>query len=641
MINSVLTRNTGFSGLIFGFTIILLFASGTIFAENYLGNKIIVTYIPNASNSSQTKHNTRHGYVEYRFRIQNNDTKKHHVGLTVPNNAGPGNQGVLIRATNGADIGPNDSVVLSVLQPPLPIAHQNIVAVTIDGGMQEKQPLSYVSLDSHCRYIRSYEQVGHLFVSKDIPSDMWVYFESGNAVASSPPSRGSFSMASSDSINIWRSELECNEWSTNWLSHTRFDGIAITDNELKNMPPEIFQGVRRFVEAGGTLIIVGKNWTCPKEWQPLKNTGSRRVFVPDSDQYGAVLGLAVAIPSETENAKPAIDAIRSLLFADSNRWAVAMESDQAHYRGFGYHGGSSVGSLGGSGALLSNLPVISAFGVPVKPIMVLILLFAILIGPVNIYVLTMLKRRIWLLWTVPATSILASVIVLGVNFFQEGFVKHQSSASVTILDQRRGEAISFGVIGYYATLTPSGGIIFENSTEATHSFERNSTSRNFEVQDSGDVQNFSRGWISARLPSYFAIRKAQSRLERLDFQWTGDKPTVLNGLGVDIENLTVCAPDGKLYELRGKCQAGAKETMAPSTSGMAISTSDLANFQDNIMNADFSNIDNWSGAGRSSPSLAPGTYRAVVSGNEPNPFIEKGIEGMKPFQNNATIYGFF
>ena len=43
---------------------------------------------------------------------------------------------------------------------------------------------------------------------------------------------------------------------------------------------------------------------------------------------------------------------------------------------------------------------------PVRGLFVLVLLFALGIGPVNLWLLSKYKRRIWLWWNVPAISLL-------------------------------------------------------------------------------------------------------------------------------------------------------------------------------------------------------------------------------------------
>lgn len=627
----------------------------TATSENsYLDNKIRIielqVFSPSTANIPSV-----HGYVEYRFQISNEDEDKaHRVDITIPNaKNSSSHDSELVAASSAIELAPKSSAVLTILQPPLPIPTLNRAQVTIDGRVQ-RNTLQFGPMYNHCRVSfmgHGGPRAAHFMFTNRIPADMRDFLEKGSTSGTTvpvPSSSGSqpvdpsmsFGMSGSysggpDTIVMWRSDVECNSWGTNWLAYTRFDGIAITDNEIMSLSNDIFAGIRRYVEAGGILVVVGKSWTPPKEWEDANEFNN-------SSRYRAMLGSAFVIPADTKSASDAIGAIRARVFDNGDRFQAAM-SVQNQYNNYGMYGSgqnyNNNGILAGGGNLISDVPVVSAFEVPIKRIMVLILLFAVLIGPVNIYVLSILKKRIWLLWTVPLTSVVASMLVLGINFFQEGFVRHYSSASTTVLDQRRGEAVTFGYVGFYSTLTPSGGITFENTTEATHCFDRGDGNRRFEIVNVGGSQNFTRGWINARLPSYYAVRKVQPRLERLEFQW-GNDPNVLNGIGVRIDKLLVCSPSGEYYELSGSLPAGEKGKLVKCSSQARTITP--GKMTEELAQRDYNVVANWGkNMYSSSTELAPGSYRAIVAANTPNPFLEPGIENMKPFNNRATIYGFF
>ena len=85
----------------------------------------------------------------------------------------------------------------------------------------------------------------------------------------------------------------------------------------------------------------------------------------------------------------------------------------------------------------------------------LVLLFAVGIGPANLWLLSRFKRRIWLWWNVPAISLLTCLAVFGYSVFSEGWRGHGKTASMTVLDQRTHRATTFGYASYYCPLTPS------------------------------------------------------------------------------------------------------------------------------------------------------------------------------------------
>ncbi len=603
-------------------------------AETY--GPISVQDIPLAENRSDE---TVHGYVEYRFRVTNRDSKPHHVALQILEND-HGSSANLTRSTNEVDVPPGTGVTLSLLQPPVNMSSSGRVQVRIDGRLQ-KDPTTFANVANHILpYSRRSNETANVFVSQLVPADMRDLIRTGvssttsssgpsSALPATPPFSHSPS-SSSPEVNCWLANAPVGEWSENWLAYSRFDGVVLTSGEWKDLKDQfssISAALRKYVEVGGVLCIVGKDWTPPKEW----------VLSGDPQKRFAQFGTVSVIEGTTDKAKPEIDPLRDLLFEQVKPWENALNLSSRGGR-FSHGLMAGAGSMGGGDTTLKALPVIESYGVPVKLIMILIVVFAVLIGPVNIYVLSLINRRIWLLWTGPVTSLIASILVLGVNFVQEGFLKQSSSKTTTILDQRTGEATTIGYLGFYSTLTPRGGIVFDADTEATACFNRGygeSRSVDLEIVGGGN-QHFSRGWINARVPAYFAIRKAQShRKERIVFDWTASPPTATNGLGVDVKSLIVRSPKGETYRVEG-LKTGLKTPLAA-----ALSTGEPPDPGAELQTLLRQTIQN----GPTSPSFNPakiltnGSYLMEIDAW--NPFVEHGIERMNPYQNATTVYGIF
>src|SRR5262249_41011662 len=60
-----------------------------------------------------------------------------------------------------------------------------------------------------------------------------------------------------------------NEWSRSWLGYGRYDGVALTANQLKPAPPEVRRALWRDVECGGALVLVGGG-EVPDSWARRK-----------------------------------------------------------------------------------------------------------------------------------------------------------------------------------------------------------------------------------------------------------------------------------------------------------------------------------------------------------------------------------
>lgn len=601
---------------------------------------VSVQEIPLAENRSDR---TIHGYVEYRFRITNRDKKSHQVGLTLPNrsDSSPGRTS-LVRCDGAVEVPPESSVILKMLQPPIVIGGAtNEVRVTIDGRVQQDTTPFFKNsyhLESHSSRAG---EIAHVFVSQQVPADMHNLMRvgvipgggasTGTVPPGTPSPAGAVPAGGGAELVVWLASIPVEEWSDSWLAYTRFDSVALTNSEWKDLEsrrPAVLDALRRYTEAGGMLTIVGKDWNAPKEWAPL----------PGASRYYAVFGLVEVLDKEMNAVKPEINAYRDRVLDQSRSWKTAM-GDMS--RGYGSGGGYSF--LGGSShlfssdtPLLQSMPVLSNYGVSVKLIMVLIVVFAILIGPVNIYVLSLIKRRIWLLWTVPVTSLIASILVLGASFFQEGFLRQCSSITYSVLDQRHGEATTVGFVGYYSTLTPRG-ILFSPETEVTACINRSfGDSHHLELDlRSGGNQFFTRGWIHARVPAYFAIRKTESqRKERIVFDWTGQTPTATNGLGADIESLSVRSPAGVLYAA-SLVRAGEKVELEKKSEVRDEGTGlyKLNTVYNRIISA------GPTGSFMDEVDLPSGGYLAIL--NEWNPLVEPGIDRMKPFENRTTIFGLY
>jgi hypothetical protein len=616
--------------------LILIYIPNRLYAVSY-GN-ISIQEIPMTSDAGTP---TSYGYLEYRFRVTNKDTKAHTVGLEIPKHSYSGNQLQLSRSTNSIVVAPESTAILRLLQPSFQLYGNDEAQVIIDGRYQY-DPMPFRKINNHGSNYYSHE-IANILTSRDVPGDLRNLFQSGipsekkeNAEGETStvlvmPAASSYSRGGSSTppeLMPWTSNVPVEEWSDYWLAYTRFDAVIVTDaewHEIQEQHAGIFDALKKYVESGGILGIVGTNWNVPKHWLPTEDNTQN-----SARKYHAVFGLVYAFDKNTETAKPTIEPFRETVLKQAKLWR---ELDQ-HPKSI----------MSNESVLYSSLPVVADYGINIKLIMVLIIVFAILIGPINIYVLSLIKRRIWLMWTVPLTSLAASVLVLGVSLFQEGFLRQSSSATYTVLDQQREEAITFGFVGFYSTLTPRG-IIFASETEANACINRYGNSKSLEFHlTAGGNQFLTHGWINARIPSYFVIRKAQSqRKERITFDWTTDSPTATNGLGVDIKTLDVCSPKGEFFTAHN-IKAGEKVPLIAGTSEGAVSVSEThskaAAFKE--LRRSYSDIIP-AGPGVialfSQNHLPAGSYLAMIE--VWSPFVEEGIEQTTPYQNRSFIFGIF
>src|SRR5262249_57505399 len=82
--------------------------------------------------------------------------------------------------------------------------------------------------------------------------------------------------------------------------------------------------------------------------------------------------------------------------------------------------GQRIGVSWDINAINRRFPVVEELGAPIRGLFLLMLLFAVVIGPVNYMLLARRQQRVWLWWTAPAIAAVASLGVFGYAMLAEG-----------------------------------------------------------------------------------------------------------------------------------------------------------------------------------------------------------------------------
>lgn len=598
----------------------VLAVSSAAWAEDFLNGQLTINPIPTPTmrvSATSSREGTTHGYMEYRFAINNKSDRQHQVTFYF-NSPGSGGYGEtsISNASTTVLVEPKSEATATILQPPVSFTYYTpSLRIRIDNGRE--QHLNFTaSIHGYQRHGYSGSgNVCNILVSNKITANQRELIERGtlepekqeeqeNTMTSGMGGYSFLRHSAGPTYAVWQSEVPIEQWSDQWLSYTRFDCVVINDDDMQGMKPEAFRAVRRYVEMGGMLVILdARSPQLPKHW----NAAGER-FAAGITRYDAILGEAYVMPTGG-NEESGIKSLRETMFKVAQRYENIMSA-----------------ATNDAATLERSVPLGISYGVPVRSLVVLVIFFALLIGPVNMMTLGFLKRRVWLIWTIPLTSIVASFTVLGLVVFSEGVKKVTGVKSVTILDQRRGEALTSGIAGFYRTFSPPGGVVFSNSTEVTPVIG-NMEGLSLGLQTAGE-QHLTQNWIRPRIPSFFHLRKVASSNVRLAFDWNGE-PTVTNGLGVKISDLAVISPDGKRYSV---------DLLEPGQKANLKLEADRTVAEEHAKFKASSSFD--SQLSRSSlPALARGTYTANIEGV--SPFLEPGIENMKSHTQVNAIYGIF
>jgi hypothetical protein len=413
---------------------------------------------------------------------------------------------------------------------------------------------------------------------------------------------------SADSVESLRAEMPVSDWSENWLAYTPFDAMVLGAGDLAAASSATANAIQNYLEAGGDLFIFGDGGL-PDAW----HSASPKSF-DGGVEYEVGFGNCYVFHSENPAALDA-KSVRKL--------RERVRNDARYWQDLPYD----------SGAANTALPIVANLKVPVRGIVFIMLLFVIVIGPVNLIYLNRRRRRTWMLWTIPVISLVTTLLVFAYSLLSEGITPDTRIAGLTVLDQASHRAATVGGTAFYCPLTPSGGLQFDFGTEATPLVEigyRSGTPREVDWTQS---QHFSHGWVSARVAAYFHLRKAEARRERLQVVKVNGKLQVVNSLGAPIASLWVADADRHVYTAT-RVAAGEQAGLIP----VSTAPSEKSGADGLLRDIGFAAHPEALGdnAGK---YLRPNTYIAVLDGN---PFIENALgpaASAKRTKTSAVIFG--
>jgi len=549
-----------------------------------------------------------HGYVAYRFTVANRSKDTSHtVHMRLPRDSYKGS----VTAGQTVEVAPGAVTTVSLFQPPLPMIGAN-VGIGIDGKAQ--RPISF-------------NPVRH-GMEDYWDNDMPLCVLAGRSVA-----RG-FREVKADmdrhpayefQMEVEYSDLPVSQWAANWLAYSRYDLVVVSSGELAAMPSSVREAVMRFVACGGMLLIAGQV-DVPDSW---KGRGYRLAGL---NHYAVGFGMCIIAAKDLSD------------MHGGGPWIRLHKNWQAGARTW-----ARTHSVGDANRMF---PVVEDLRVPTGGMLAVMLAFAILAGPVNLIVLSRLHKRMWMFWTVPTISLVTCISVFLYTFIAEGWDGHARTAAITILDQRSHRAATIGWTAFYSPMTPGDGLHFGRETEVTPQWGQEqdyddyrygpeeTTSRGELHTDWTSDQHLRGNWVRARVPAHFAVRKAETRRERLNVTVADDGSiTVVNGLGARIGALYLADAAGRIHEASDIAPgAQAALTARPEREG---GTAAAASAPDKGIGTLL----------RTVPPYAPHcTARAMLRGLRPNcyvadldgaPFVEDALAEAKQARSRSVVYGIF
>lgn len=555
----------------------------------------------------QTSGNNTHGYCEYRFLVTNHSAaRSHNVTLVLPAQSWSYRSGSDCRVRRTVAIGPKSSSVVSLSLPPLKLSG-NGAKVIVDGTSYDIQD---GSLDfSCCDTSGSGYGASYSGSSSSFPLNILVEHDLLNLVQAS---------SGGQSISYKPKKFDAPGWSTNWLGYTSYDGVVVSAKKFRLMSSATRRAIIQYVECGGSLLIAGKTDKLPEAWG--KATRLKRGLKAYYAGFGRCL-----VSDERNMARFPKSYLTPIVISWSNTANPFIKNRTIE-------------------AANNSFPVVEDLTVPVRGMFFLMIVFAVLIGPLNLIILKKIRKRIWLLWTVPLVSVITCLCVFGYALVSEGISGHRRTETLTILDERTHRATSIGWTAFYCPLSPGDGLHFDYDTElslqegrkyddySSYGWDRGRSKARRTINWTND-QHLASGWISARVPAHFRIRRSQTRRERLTLSTNDDgNMEVVNGLGACITKLYLCDAKGRLYKAGGEIAPGARSGLDDIGKHKKIPAPDV------LRKAYREGWTEYTQKLSSHPRkyLRRGTYIAVL---DSTPFVEAGVEHAEPHKCRTVVYG--
>ncbi|MEO0514800.1 MAG: RAP domain-containing protein [Planctomycetota bacterium] len=563
-----------------------------------------------------TSATSNYGYAVYRMTVSNRSNTPRTVTVTMP--AESWHYGDSIgRLSRTVRVEPNSTADTELLQPALPMSGSD-ARVSIDG--QAQREWVPVTLANHSdgydgQPILASRGVGGA-VNTSFETAMTAIAEAKNV--SSSGSIGGYPGGGYGYTNrlarMFRAPRPVSEWSGNWLAYSRYMAVMLSEDELRDAPLSVDAALRDYVAGGGLLVVLGEGDRMPG----LGPAWTQAATSDGQTQGGNASWLEIGL-GELE-----LSAANNLAQYNTDDWERWVDRSVQKSR-------LRFTRLDASGAE-GRLPMLETLKVPTRGLLGMMLLFTLLIGPGNILLLSWLKRRMWLLWTIPVIAFAFAGAVLVYSILSEGIKPRAKTVAVTLLDQNTRQAVTVGMTGYYAPLTPGDGLRFGDRTQLTPQNGDSSYYRNSGRPRSLDVtngQHLSRGWIVARVPAHFDLRTVESRRERLEISRDAEGGlSVVNGLGLPIKQLLVADAEGQRYEV-GPLRAGDASPLKSLPKGWPSAQAHAA-----VTDQGWSAV---SSINRDPEDyLQPGRYIAILDNAS---FAEPGLAGLGEHETTGIVIG--
>ena len=312
------------------------------------------------------------GYFPVRVKVANNQKTGHVIRLefTCGSNYSRGS-----RTTSQYEVSapPEKTVTRDLIVPLNPVGESygsNMqVNVKMSGSMGMQAHSVHAEFSSDQPSVLLCDELFNLNASK-IDADAGVKFSSGRYGGSGFTSR-----------------FSPGQLPDNWLAFSGYDAIVMLDSDWTSMPPGSRNAILSWLRLGGHLIV-----------HTMTSATAPALGLPADTSFGKIT-IKPITSSLVMDSMDLLDTLTTGTALPTRRQAITSDFE-------------------------GSWPLYRAFGE--KPFryvifVIVLLIFGILVGPINLFVFAKSGRRHLLFITTPIISLAASLILIGLIMFQDGF----------------------------------------------------------------------------------------------------------------------------------------------------------------------------------------------------------------------------
>lgn len=203
---------------------------------------------------------------------------------------------------------------------------------------------------------------------------------------------------------------------------------------------------------------------------------------------------------------------------------------------------------------------------PLRGLMLLLLVFACVLGPANFYWVKRKGRPLLLLLTVPGLSLAMSLALLAYGVFSQGLDTKVHTRSFSVLDQRTQQAVAAEVRNIFAGSSPGAGLRPEPGTAVVPEkrfWNGSWRGEHMFTADLTDGRLLGGDYLPVRQPVGQLLLTDRTSHLRLEAIAGGAGVKVVNGLGAAVSELLLRASDGSYHRLVAPLADGAEAGLTP------------------------------------------------------------------------------